>query len=216
MKFKDIENKLKNEQSNAPRPNVYERAKKAPINKLLSAPVRVFQKKFAVQMLAIVFILLLVAIFATVTMVALPKNQGADEPSYVHIAIEKDGKTLQYGFVIRDNKVDFACLESDGNGSSTTKLFVDGQTVENAISAVYQSNSGDKAYVCVLCDDSHTTDRAWRLTQEALLNVGVAVERDFNTVAQKTHLIEFVRDLGADVNGETPFRLILDAYINSL
>lgn len=63
MKLRDIEKKLRREQESKTVPEVYARASKAPLNKLLSGetPARAFQKQLVMRLLVIVLALFLVA-----------------------------------------------------------------------------------------------------------------------------------------------------------
>lgn len=62
MKLKDIEKNLKKEQDCKSVPDVYARASKAPLNKLLTGetPARAFQKQVVMNLLIFVLIIFLV------------------------------------------------------------------------------------------------------------------------------------------------------------
>ena len=66
MKIRDIKNNLKNEHDEKSVPDVFSRAKKAPINRLLTGeePLRAFDKTTAVRLLWIALALLLVCALA--------------------------------------------------------------------------------------------------------------------------------------------------------
>lgn len=159
MRNKDIIKSLKSESESVKLPDVYSRAKSAPINKLLTGetPIQAFQKQLAVRLLAISAILIIALILSTAAYMLVPANVEAGNNSYVSITIAGGNR---YGFVVSsDNNVIAAVLEKDGGAESLTKLNdAVGKDLNNAIKAVYVANNNDDVTICAISKKSDVSN----------------------------------------------------------
>lgn len=157
MKLKDIEKGLKSEQNSQQVPDVLQRAKKAPINRLLDGqtPLKAFDKQTAVRLLWCAMLLLVTAVFAIGAIALIPKGEREQvELCYVNIRIESEGEITTYGMVVEDcETVAVFVLEKQNTEVVARDMQKKGEYIENAINDVYQAKSGDKVSICVLCDN---------------------------------------------------------------
>ena len=135
MKIRDIKNNLKNEHDEKSVPDVFSRAKKAPINRLLTGeePLRAFDKATAVRLLWIALALLLVCALAFSALALMQDNKPAPSQSYVRLSVESEGKTIVYGFVISDESVIVCTLERDGEDTPFSNVGKQGENIKYAI-----------------------------------------------------------------------------------
>lgn len=161
MKIKDIKNNLKNEHDEKSVPDVFSRAKQAPINRLLTGeePLRAFDKTTAVRLLWIAVALLLVCALAFSALALMQDNKPAPSQSYVRLSVESEGKTIVYGFVISDESVTVCILERDGEDTPFSNVGKQGENIKYAINEVYQAKNDDKVRVCVIGEDRSTALR---------------------------------------------------------
>lgn len=158
MKIKDIKNNLKTEHDEKSVPDVFSRAKQAPINRLLTgeAPLRAFDKITAVRLLWIALALLLVCALAFSALALMQDNKPAPTQSYVRFSVESDGKTTVYGFVISDESVTVCTLERDGEDTPYSNVGKQGENIKYAINEVYQVKNNDKVRVYVIGEERNT------------------------------------------------------------
>jgi len=106
MRLKDIEKKLRREQESKTVPEVYARASRAPLNKLLSGetPARAFQKQLVMRLLVIVLALFLVAAIGLSAMWLAPSNGGSTPDCYACITVSGDGGELRIGLILRSGR----------------------------------------------------------------------------------------------------------------
>ncbi len=192
MKLKDIEKKLMSENSQVSVPDVCDRAKKAPINRLLSPPRRVFEKKLAVQVLCFAFVLLLMAIFTFITMWAIPKSNAKDAVFGCVVVDVDDDTTVTIGLFMRDGDV-IVVSSTDGNsyGAASMSQYPTND-VKTAISAYYPANLADKVRFCAVGDDNEEVKRALNLIENALIEIGAT---DISRVSSQTATMALMDNL---------------------
>ncbi len=154
MRIKDIEGKLKSEQNSQIVPDVLQRAKKAPINKLLDGqtPLKAFDKHTAVRLLWCVMLLLLTAVLATFAIAMLPDG-ATDEVAvcYVNVKVESNDETVVYGIVVENYEtVSLLVKEKQNQTAIAQNLQKNGSSLEIAINDVYEQKDGDRITICVL------------------------------------------------------------------
>ena len=155
MKIKDIEKNLKKESESIKVPDVYPRAKKAPINKLLSDPVHAFQRKMVNRMLFIAFAIVIVTVIALSAIWLMPAKAGEEEYGYVRVSV---GEETVYGFVVnKAGTVSASLTEKSGGADSLTRNdTVIGKPVGEAINALYSANPTDEVVVSAQFDNFNT------------------------------------------------------------
>lgn len=153
MKLKDLEKKLKKEHEQIRVPDVYSRAKLAPINRLLTGetPAQAFQKHLAIRLLFVVMVLLAVSLIA-LTAYGMNKNNSRGSvvsDAYCSVTVTNNGESVRYGLVFDSTKaVKYVVNESD-----RTVINGDGNmTLINAISALYVAKTGDEVVVVTQSD----------------------------------------------------------------
>lgn len=146
MKLKDIETKLKKEQESVAVPDILERVKKAPINKLLSGetPAQAFQKKLAVRLLVTTTVLLIAAIFCFAAMLLFTNNDAASSRYYISLRVEKDGVSEEFGIVASEGLKGVSCIDYQTGSRPSYR----------AIEALYDLRSEDKVFISVIGEDS--------------------------------------------------------------
>ena len=157
MRLKDIEGQLKNEHNSQAVPDVLQRAKKAPINKLLDgqAPLKAFDKHTAVRLLWCVMLLLVTAVLATFAIAMIPDG-AKDEVAvcYVNVKGESGGETVVYGIVVENYEtVSVFVKERQNQTVIAQNLQKRGYSLESAINDVYEQKEGDRITICVLGKD---------------------------------------------------------------
>ena len=157
MRLKDIEGQLKNEHNSQAVPDVLQRAKKAPINKLLDGqtPLKAFDKHTAVRLLWCVMLLLVTAVLATFAIAMIPDG-AKDEVAvcYVNLKVESNGETVVYGIVVENYEtVSVFVKERQNQTVIAQNLQKRGYSLESAINDVYEQKEGDRITICVLGKD---------------------------------------------------------------
>lgn len=157
MRIKDIEGKLKSENNSQTVPDVLQRAKKAPINKLLDGqtPLKAFDKHTAVRLLWCVMLLLVTAVLATFAIAMIPDGAN-DEVSvcYVNVKTESNGETVVYGIVVENYEtVSVFVKERQNQTVIAQNLQKRGYSLKSAINDVYKQKEGDRITICVLGKD---------------------------------------------------------------
>lgn len=200
MKLKDIEKGLKNEQNSQKVPDVLQRAKKAPINRLLDGqtPLKAFDKQTAVRLLWCVMLLLVTAVLAIGAIALMPKGEREQvELCYVNIRVESDGEITTYGMVVEDcETVAVFVLEKQNAEVVARDLQKKGDSVENTINDVYQAKSGDKVSICVLCDNDASILST--LVASVFEGDGIDVQTTVNTSQARADLKAFVGNVEAN------------------
>ncbi len=154
MRLKDIEGKLKSEHNSQTVPDVLQRAKKAPINRLLDGqtPLKAFDKHTAVRLLWCVMLLLVTAVLATFAIAMIPDG-AKDEVAvcYVNVKVESNGETVVYGIVVEKYETVSVFVEERQNQTVIAQnLQKRGYSLESAINDVYEQKEGDRITICVL------------------------------------------------------------------
>lgn len=157
MRLKDIEGQLKNEHNSQTVPDVLQRAKKAPINKLLDGqtPLKAFDKHTAVRLLWCVMLLLVTAVLATFAIAMIPDG-ARDEVAvcYVNVKVESNGETIEYGIVVENYEtVSVFVKERQNQIVIAQNLQKRGYSLDSAILDVYEQKEGDRITICVLGKD---------------------------------------------------------------
>lgn len=148
MKLKDIKKSLKNEQAKVKIPDVFERAKRAPVNKLLTGetPVQAFKKRLVMRTLTMVLVLLL-AVAITLSAMWLAPDRSPAASCYVRINVTSDGQTHTFAMVANGMIVG-GYFEENGDGVKPKLMQI------SSISEFYQPKSNDKVAIYVACDDA--------------------------------------------------------------
>ncbi len=182
MKLKDIEKKLKNENNEVKVPDVCDRAQKAPINRLLSPVRHVFEKKLAMKVLGVCFILLIMAIFTGITMWALPNSEGS--AVYINLSYTKGGVNIQEGYVVRGEHVVFACVERiDGQGEYE-RITVDTNDICQLMVERFENGGVDSVSISIASSDNSESNRVFKAVDSTLKSVGgITIINNPNTVA---------------------------------
>ena len=202
MKIKDIESKLKNEQKSQNIPDVLQRAKKAPINRLLDGqtPLRAFDKQTAVRLLWCAMFLLVAAVLAIWAGVTIPDG-GQEKASlaYVRVVVVSEGETAEYGIVTEDfERVATLVQEKQNDTLVCRNLQKKGYDVEDALREVYQPKKGDRITICVVANTVPTgfVDGVKAVFSSEGVEVSTT-ENDSETVAS---LRSLTGDDGSDVD----------------
>ncbi len=214
MKLKDIEKKLMSENSQVSVPDVCDRAKKAPINRLLSPPKRVFEKKLAVQVLCFAFVLLLMAIFTFITMWAIPKSNIKEAVfGCVMVDVDED-TTLTIGLFMRDGDV-IVVSSTDGNsyGAASMSQFPTND-VKTAISAYYQTDLSDKVRFCAVGDDNEEVKRALNIIEGALIELGFDNASRVSSQTATMALMDNLSWAEVDADNDDDVDALVGKYLN--
>ena len=207
MRLKDIEGKLKSEHNSQTVPDVLQRAKKAPINKLLDGqtPLKAFDKHTAVRLLWCVMLLLVTAVLATFAIAMIPDG-AKDEVAvcYVNVKVESGGETVVYGIVVENYEtVSVFAKERQNQTVIAQNLQKRGYSLESAINDVYEQKEGDRITICVLGNDVSA-------------DFATVVKDMFSPLAANTSvndssvLFELKDFLGSD---KTDVRSLIDEYV---
>lgn len=207
MRLKDIEGKLKSEHNSQTVPDVLQRAKKAPINKLLDGqtPLKAFDKHTAVRLLWCVMLLLVTAVLATFAIAMIPDG-AKDEVvvCYVNVKVESGGETVVYGIVVENYEtVSVFVKEKQNQTVIAQNLQKRGYSLESAINDVYEQKEGDRITICVLGN-------------EVSADFATVVKDMFSPLAANTSvndssvLFELKDFLGSD---KTDVRSLIDEYV---
>lgn len=202
MKIKDIESKLKSEQKSQNIPDVLQRAKKAPINRLLDGqtPLRAFDKQTAVRLLWCAMFLLVAAVLAIWAGATIPDGgQGKASLAYVRIIVVSEGETTEYGIVTEDFERVAALVQEKQNDTLVCQnLQKNGYNVEAALKEVYQPKEGDRITICVV---SNTVPNGFIDGVKAAFSAdGIEVSTSENDSATIATLRSLVGDDSADVD----------------
>ena len=194
MKIKDIESKLKNEQKSQNIPDVLQRAKKAPINRLLDGqtPLRAFDKQTAVRLLWCAMFLLVAAVLAIWAGATIPDGgQGKASLAYVRIIVVSEDETTEYGIVTEDFERVAALVQEKQNDTLVCQnLQKNGYNVE--------PKEGDRITICVV---SNTVPNGFVDGVKAAFSAdGIEVSTSENDSATIATLRSLVGDDRADVD----------------
>ena len=207
MRLKDIEGQLKNEHNSQTIPDVLQRAKKAPINKLLDGqtPLKAFDKHTAVRLLWCVMLLLVTAVLATFAIAMIPDG-ARDEVAvcYVNVKVESNGETIEYGIVVENYEtVSVFVKERQNQIVIAQNLQKRGYSLDSAILDVYEQKEGDRITICVLGKDV-PADFA-NVVKDAFLPLDAKTSVNDSTV-----IFELKDFLGSD---KTDVGSLIDEYV---
>ena len=205
MKIKDIEKNLKKESDNIKVPDVYARAKRAPINRLLSDPVHVFQRKMVMRMLFIAFVIVIVAVVAMTAIWLTPKTSSVEEYGYVRITVNDDALI---GFVVNKAGMVSASITEKNAGVETLVRNSEtiGKSLADAISSLYNVVASDSVVVSAQFDNYNTANMIAMKAVGAIETQGevVSVSTLICDLETKVDLVEYLNSHGraANVNYE--------------
>ncbi len=209
MKIKDIEGKLKKEQNSQEIPDVLQRAKKAPINRLLDGqtPLKAFDKQTAVRLLWCAMLLLVTVVLAIGTIALIPSDsKDKVELAYVNVEVESGDENFTYGIVVENGKTVAALVLEEKNGVAVCQnLQKNGFLVENAIKDVYRANGGDKVVFCVIGGEN--APYLSGIVKDVFSQDGVSVDEQSNTAETLAKLKASVGETSNDLDK------ILNAYL---
>ncbi len=198
MRLKDIEKKLKREQESKTVPEVYARASRAPLNKLLSGetPARAFQKQLVIRLLVIVLALFLVAAIGLSAMWLAPSNGGSTPDCYACITVSGDGGELRIGLILRS----VTAVEEVTSGKLNTKPIV---SHSSQIKDFIKPNKGDKVRVSLISNASAALTDGMRFIVNELEYIYSGAEFDMitdaNNAQTKTEVVEYITACGGRI-----------------
>ncbi len=157
MKIKDIEKNLKKESEQVPVPDVLARAKRAPINRLLSDPVHAFQRKMVMRILMFAFVIALVVVVGFAAIWLMPNTASEEEYGYVRITVNDSDI---YGFVVnKAGTVSASITEMEaGLDAFVRNADVRGKSIIDAINALYHAVLDDNVVVSAQFDNYNTAN----------------------------------------------------------
>lgn len=130
MKNKDLKKQLSNEYKKLT-PDVYEKVKRTPINRLLTidSPEQANRRRVALTLVCISFVILAVLVVSLFSYMIVPaKKTITYNYVYIHTNVEKPapGTTKSYGAVIDDDTNSLICIINETDG---TKLDIENKTI---------------------------------------------------------------------------------------
>ena len=202
MKIKDIEKNLKKESETIKVPDVYNRARKAPINKLLSDPVHAFRSKMVMTMLIFVLLILLVALLGLGALWLTPSRVANEEYGYLRVSVGDD----VYGFGLDKWGVVRVAATEQKDGSRVCYSFgsVVGKPIEEVVEEVVDVHDGDQIYVSVQYENLTTARTVSQNVQIRLESKasGVRVFRYIGDSSGKTAWTQYIAEYTAqDLSG---------------
>ncbi len=218
MKLKDIEKKLKEENSQVKVPDVLARVQKAPINRLLTPPAQAFKKRLAVQLLCFAFVLILAVMFTLVTMFLVP---SAEENSvvFINITIQSGDDVTSYGLCTDGDSVQKAMLMSLNGEYVLQDLNALGKDIKSTIQDVYVAKDGDKVSICAISGNDVDKNRVESIANSAMAQIcGLRQDCDIysgSASSCKTELTKFLQSQGIDANTSESTTSLIDK-LNSL
>lgn len=213
MKLKDIEKRLIREHNEVSVPDVCDKAKKTPINRLLSPPQRAFAKKFAERMLMASFVLLLVTIFALIVLWSMPNSASPKQAVFACLVVNAEGHTHTIGLFMQDDKVIVATVIEDTSYTYTAMSQYASQDVESAIKAVYDINLIDNVRVCAISDDADEQARAIDLIASALSSLAIPYSNDNSLTVATSVLIANLDNVDAPYDGDYTTSMLISSYL---
>ncbi len=202
MRLKDIEKKLRREQESKTVPEVYARASRAPLNKLLSGetPARAFQKQLVMRLLVIVLALFLVAAIGLSAMWLAPSNGGSTPDCYACITVSGDGGELRIGLILRSGRNIVTAVEEVSSGKLNTKPIV---SHSSQIRDFIKPNKGDKVRVSLISNASAALTDGMRFIVNELEYIYSGAEFDMitdaNNAQTKTGVVEYITACGGRI-----------------
>lgn len=212
MKLKDIEKKLKEENSQVKVPDVLARVKKAPINRLLTPPAQAFKKRLAIQLLCFAFILILAVMFTLVTMFFVP-NAEKTHVVFLKLTVESEEGSVSYGLCMFDDNVQKACVLQQNDEYVMQDLGAVGGDIQTTLNGVYHAKDNDKVSICVIAVDDVDRKKTESIAQSAVAelyshNLGLTTTF-VGASAGKEDLQLFLQSQGVEVtDGENPSSLL--------
>lgn len=212
MKLKDIEKKLKEENSQVKVPDVLARVKKAPINRLLTPPAQAFKKRLAIQLLCFAFILILAVMFTLVTMFLVPSAEE-NNVVFLKITVESGDESASYGLCLFGDRVQKACVLSKNGEYIMQDLSAVGGDIKTTLQDVYNAKDDDKVSICVIAvnevDKKRTENNAQRAVAELYAqNQGLTINFQGASIGRED-LAKVLQSQGVEVaDGESSASLL--------
>ncbi len=224
MKIKDIKDKLKQEEGQTKVPDVLERAKRAPINKLLTGetPLQAFSRTLAMRLLVFATLLLVVAIFSLMAMWLAPTHPAEQPYCYVSVTVLQGEEELHFGMIAKsDGNVYLCCKEKRWSFAEKPAPMA-----FSSISELYQLKIDDKVYVRTISDDralakelEETTTSELRSSYYALPDFspsGFVLNSAFASSVCRDELKEYLAALGKKVSADPSSQELIEAYLSLL
>lgn len=203
MKLKDIEKKLKEENSQVKVPDVLARVKKAPINRLLTPPAQAFKKRLAIQLLCFAFILILAVMFTVITMLFVP---SAEENGvvFVKITVENEDGNTSYGMCMFGDSVQKASILSVNGEYLLQDVSAVGNDIKSTLQDVYLAKDNDKVSICVLSGNEIDKNKAVDIAHSAIAEMygdkqGLVIVGGGESACRKD-LAKFLQSQGIDAD----------------
>lgn len=212
MKLKDIEKKLKEENSQVKVPDVLARVKKAPINRLLTPPAQAFKKRLAIQLLCFAFILILAVMFTLVTMFLVPSAEE-NNVVFLKITVESGEGSESFGLCLFGDSVQKASVLSKNGEYIMQDLGAVGGDIKTTLKDVYQTKDDDKVSICVIAVNDVDKKRTENIAQSSIAEL-YAQNKGLSIVFQSAStgiddLAKFLQSYGVDVvDGESSASLM--------
>ena len=213
MKIKDIEQNLKKEGESLKVPDVYPRAKKAPINRLLSDPIHAFRHKMAIAMLAFVLVIFLVVALGVSAIWLTPSKVSDEEYGYLRVCV---GDDEIYGFALDKDGTVLACIKEKSAGLTSCEVLsaAVSKYVEDAINIVYAANATDKVVISVQYDSSSTALSVAQKVRYSIEAQGVTnLTSRTQDNATKNDFVAYVTSRAGDEEVGTSLKDIVFAYV---
>lgn len=227
MKFKDIEKSLKREHDDKRVPDVCARAKKAPLNKLLTGetPIRAFQKRFAIMMLIFVLAIFVVIIVASAAMLFSTSDTDTSPDCYAVITVERriseieTGESVvcytRLGLIVR-SEYDIVTIAAEvRNGEISATPFA---SYSSQINMFIRPKIDDKVSICVFCDD---ITRAYSVARniandidEIYADVDFKVSAICNDYSKKDGWTAYIESCGGILHGDENVAQIIKVYMS--
>lgn len=199
MKLKDIEKNLKRENDVTSVPDVYARASKAPLNKLLTGetPARAFQKRLVMSLLIfVIFIFLTLAVGLSAIWLT-PAKSPSSPNCYVAITVSREDGNERIGVLMNGEK-SISCIVAE----MTAGVVNTEPNVSHSlrISEFISAQSGDKVSVGVISADRTLANGVVKTLREEL-NLAYG-EKDFevaysiNLPSTRDELASYLRQCG--------------------
>lgn len=216
MKLKDVENKLKREQEGAPVPDVYARASKAPLNKLLTGetPAKAFQRQTVTALLAAVLVIFLVIAIGLSAMWLSPKAAPTGADCYVCVVVQREEGASRIGLIMDGKNVSVAVVEQTDGVVNTSPV----KSHTSRISDLIEAKAGDKVSVEILYSNSSVLSDSVRTTVDELelLYYGKAFEMKTlsNSADTRVRTKEYISLCGGQVEDGATAEDLIKAYLS--
>lgn len=208
MKYRDIEKKLRREQDGVNVPDVYAKASKAPLNKLLEGetPARAFKKKVAIGLLSLTLVLFLVLAIGLSAMWLAPDRGKTAPDCYASVSVENGGEITTVGVVFGGKNILVCAIEGE----------VPIVSHSSQISDLVHPKSGDKVSIEILSANNASVAEIARIVahevEVAYKGVDFSVSTTANLKVTRDRVSAYVSAHGGSVGEGAGAKEIIDAY----